>query len=273
MVVKLKEKYIKQIFSVNQLANSSSTSLNMVKEVDGTVQTFQSVVAQCDHLFSAALTIQTNETVITGHIGSLATVKFLSAGNVWHLITMPIKLYSVDDTEIVDNIQLGQTVKVAIDYGRELASSYVLKIDDCSLVSTKQSLMLIEKTQVRQTRVWNIWHSVRNSSMRNTVCSTYSDCLTVSRVKFSISKKPMADLVSQLETVSNSKITFLFKVISIGHSDCINIKCNLQVENTDECSLGTHNCDTNAACTNTDSSFTCSCNSGFFGNQTLSIVI
>ena len=66
---------------------------------------------------------------------------------------MPIKLYSVDDTEIVDNIQLGQTVKVAIDYGRELASSYVLKIDDCSLVSTKQSLMLIEKTQVRQTRV------------------------------------------------------------------------------------------------------------------------
>ena len=59
----------------------------------------------------------------------------------------------VDDTEIVDNIQLGQTVKVAIDYGRELASNYVLKIDDCSLVSAKQSLMLIEKTQVRQIRV------------------------------------------------------------------------------------------------------------------------
>ena len=62
-------------------------------------------------------------------------------------------MYLVDDTQIVNNIQLGQTVKVAIDYGRELASSYVLKIDDCSLVSTKQSLMLIENTQVRQTRV------------------------------------------------------------------------------------------------------------------------
>ena len=53
----------------------------MVKQVEGTVQTFHTVVAQCDHLFSASLTVQTNETTITGHIGSLATVKFISAGN------------------------------------------------------------------------------------------------------------------------------------------------------------------------------------------------
>ena len=65
----------------------------------------------------------------------------------------PLVRVLVDDTEIVDNIQLGETVKVAIDYGRELASNYVLKIDDCSLVSTKQSLALIEKTQIRQLRV------------------------------------------------------------------------------------------------------------------------
>ena len=65
----------------------------------------------------------------------------------------PLVRVLVDDTEIVDNIQLGETVKVEIDYGRELASNYVLKIDDCSLVSTKQSLALIEKTQVRQLRV------------------------------------------------------------------------------------------------------------------------
>ena len=38
-------------------------------------------------------------------------------------------MYLVDDTQIVNNIQLGQTVKVAIDYGRELASNYVLKIE------------------------------------------------------------------------------------------------------------------------------------------------
>ena len=68
------------------------------------------------------------------------------------LFNPPVRVL-VDDTEIVDNIQLGETVKVEIDYGRELASNYVLKIDDCSLVSTKQSLALIEKTQVRQLRV------------------------------------------------------------------------------------------------------------------------
>ena len=33
-----------------------------------------------------------------------------------------------------------------------------------------------------------------------------------------------------------------------------------------ECILGTHNCHANAACSNTDGSFTCACNSGYTGN-------
>lgn len=33
-----------------------------------------------------------------------------------------------------------------------------------------------------------------------------------------------------------------------------------------ECEDGTHNCDENATCTNTDGSYTCSCASGYSGD-------
>uniref|UniRef100_A0A0G4I7K3 EGF-like domain-containing protein n=1 Tax=Chromera velia CCMP2878 TaxID=1169474 RepID=A0A0G4I7K3_9ALVE len=39
----------------------------------------------------------------------------------------------------------------------------------------------------------------------------------------------------------------------------------LTVQEFDECTQNVHNCDTNAACTNTDTSFTCACNSGYLG--------
>ena len=42
---------------------------------------------------------------------------------------------------------------MAIDYGRQLESKYSLKIDDCSLVAAKQSLIMIENTQVRQVEI------------------------------------------------------------------------------------------------------------------------
>ena len=45
---------------------------------------------------------------------------------------------------------------------------------------------------------------------------------------------------------------------------CIKTTC----PNVDECNTGTHDCDINAACTDTDCGFICQCNSGYSGNGT-----
>ena len=70
---------------------------------------------------------------------------------------MKVRLYfdlnshgSSADDEIIGGIQLGQLVKVAVDYGRDLASNFMLKIKDCSLISTASRLILVENSQIPQ---------------------------------------------------------------------------------------------------------------------------
>ena len=47
----------------------------------------------------------------------------------------------------------------------------------------------------------------------------------------------------------------------IGYTRLSPHKCT----DIDECSLGTHSCDSNAFCTNTDGSYTCDCPLGYDG--------
>ena len=42
--------------------------------------------------------------------------------------------------------------------------------------------------------------------------------------------------------------------------------CGYFLKDIDECELETDTCDVNAECTNTDGSYTCSCNAGYSGD-------
>lgn len=65
---------------------------------------------------------------------------------------------------------------------------------------------------------------------------------------------------------SNNQASFIWKVFSIGRTNQITVTCDMEVLHTDECVIGTHNCDENAACSDTDSGFTCACNDGYEGD-------
>ena len=122
--------------------------------------------------------------------------------------------------------ELGKTIKVLADYGKVLSSAFLMSFVDCKLRTNLLSFPLIADGAVPAYLVNHI--TLPTSS-------------------------------------SNSQASFIWEVFSIGRGNEITIDCDMEVLHTDECLLGTHNCDKNAACTNTDSAFTCSCNNGYQG--------
>ena len=62
----------------------------------------------------------------------------------------------MSNAEIVDPLQIGQWVKVAINYGRELPEKYVLEIIDCSVTSSTTSLSLVQNTEIPQVKRLNL---------------------------------------------------------------------------------------------------------------------
>lgn len=53
---------------------------------------------------------------------------------------------------------------------------------------------------------------------------------------------------------------------SFNHITIISINMLINFADINECTSGTHTCSTNAQCTNTPGSFSCTCNSGYSGN-------
>ena len=60
-----------------------------------------------------------------------------------------------------------------------------------------------------------------------------------------------------------SKLFFL--MLTVMHINFFSTVCT----DINECTTGTHNCDMNAICIDTDGSFNCTCNNGYEGNGTL----
>ena len=74
-----------RFFSVNQTTSSSKTSLNMIREINGTMETLDSIDVQCDHVFTTARKTNDAASFTQGLIGSFApnaSVKLLNEGNV-----------------------------------------------------------------------------------------------------------------------------------------------------------------------------------------------
>ena len=65
---------------------------------------------------------------------------------------------------------------------------------------------------------------------------------------------PLGELSVVISKLNAWKITF-------AKAMCISLFTDI-----DECSDSTHNCNTDATCTNTDGSFICACNEGYAGN-------
>eukprot|EP00820_Chromera_velia_P018431 Cvel_27494.t1-p1 / transcript=Cvel_27494.t1 / gene=Cvel_27494 / organism=Chromera_velia_CCMP2878 / gene_product=Pro-epidermal growth factor, putative / transcript_product=Pro-epidermal growth factor, putative / location=Cvel_scaffold3438:14736-16738(+) / protein_length=369 / sequence_SO=supercontig / SO=protein_coding / is_pseudo=false len=52
-----------------------------------------------------------------------------------------------------------------------------------------------------------------------------------------------------------------------GHNTIVYASATTQLPDDNECSLGTHNCDAKALCSNTVGTFTCACNEGYSGSS------
>ena len=55
-----------------------------------------------------------------------------------------------DSVEELGDMQLGQWVKVAINYGKELPTNYAMHVQDCDVVAGSKRLGLIQNEEIPQ---------------------------------------------------------------------------------------------------------------------------
>jgi len=153
---------------------------------------------------------------------------------------------------------------------------YNIIADDTSVVGQKKNFSIVPVTpgvvysRVESCEVLNEKESNQFSLIENRTSGTCTDWLT------GFTNESGSWSSDQQQDFSFTT----FKWDSTKASENQTIQCQIKLETShdatynpsecdqafDECAAGTHNCDANAECTDTDDAFTCECNDGYSGD-------
>ena len=124
--------------SVNKATGTSTTTLNFMI-LNGSGQQIviarREVECQQDFIVSSDLGLMNEATITRGLTAELATVKIMSLGKLWETL-FSFKHTLKDNVTELNNVIIGETVKVLIDYGTDLPASMKMTIKSCTIGGT-----------------------------------------------------------------------------------------------------------------------------------------